>query len=275
MFKVALGAISILALGAGSAAAEEGSWSGGYAGVLAGASRSSPYGYYHGYYFVPAPTPTPAPTTTTPTTTPAPTTTTPTPTTTPTTTPSTGSTGAGSGVPAGYISYNINRQFTDANVALTGGYNVQVGRWVVGGDIDFGYLGGSGGIKVVDPGGSGRYDVLKMDWGGHARGRVGWDMGAWLPYASAGAVFDDVYAAHFGVSPTPPNDPMLWSQKGVRVGYSLGLGVDAKLADGWMFRAEFLRDYLGKQTYQWVQDQLFSYTSINIDTLRVGVIRRF
>jgi opacity protein-like surface antigen len=288
MFKIALGVISILSLGAGAAAAEEGSWGGGYAGVLAGASRSTPYGYYHGYFFnqngnqVVAGSPTtPAPATPTPTPSPTPspaapdtTTTTTTTTTTPPPPPNT-TTGSGAAAPTGYISYNINQQFTDANVALAGGYNIQRGHWVAGVDGDIGYIGGSGGIQSIDPGGSGRYDRLKLDWGGHFRGRVGRDMGGWLPYAAAGVVFDDVFASHFGISPASLTTPMTWSQKSVRVGWTVGVGVDKQLANGWAFRAEYLRDYLGKQTYQWVQDQLFSYTSINIDTLRVGVIKRF
>ncbi len=179
------------------------------------------------------------------------------------------------GATAGYISYNINKQFTDANLAASLGFNIQRGHWVWGGDVDVGYIGGSGGIKVVDPGGSGRYDTLAMDFGGHARGRLGYAMaGGWLPYASVGAVFDDVTASHWGVSPTSTT-PQLWTQSGVRVGYSLGVGVDKQMPGNWMIRAEYARDYLGQVTNQWVQDILYSYTSINIDTVRVGVLKRF
>lgn len=267
MLKIALGVMSILALGAGSAAAQEASWAGGYFGVVAGASQSSPYGYYHGYFYPTDTGNTGGGGTTT----------------TPGGTGGSGGTGgtAGSGatVPPtsttpGYISYTINKRFTDANFAASLGYNMQMGRWVVGGDVDAGYIGGSGGIKVIDPGGSGRYDTLSMDFGGHARARVGYAMGGWLPYASAGAVFDDVTASHWGVSPTSPT-PMLWTQSGVRVGYSLGVGVDKQMPGGWMIRGEYARDYLGRQTYQWVQDLLYSYTSVNIDTVRVGVFKRF
>jgi hypothetical protein len=42
-----------------------------------------------------------------------------------------------------------------------------------------------------------------------------------------------------------------------------------------MIRAEYARDYLGQVTNEWVQDILYSYTSINIDTVRVGVLKRF
>ena len=42
-----------------------------------------------------------------------------------------------------------------------------------------------------------------------------------------------------------------------------------------MLRGEYSRDYLGKYTNQWVQDQLYSYESINIDVVRFGIAKRF
>ena len=156
-----------------------------------------------------------------------------------------------------------------------GGYNFQRGRLVYGVEFDYGAIAGSGGSMVVDPGGSGRYDIVRIDSGGHFRGRIGYDIKGWLPYFAAGAVFDDVYAAHWGVSPTSGGAAQLFQQKNMRVGWTAGFGVDRDLGAGWSVRGEYMRDYLSRYTNQWVQDQLYSYTSFNVDVFRVGLSRRF
>jgi opacity protein-like surface antigen len=289
MLKISLCAATLLTFGVAThASAQSGSWSGAYVGVVAGASSAKPYGYYHGYFYNYGPTPdqsasspTPSPTPT-PTTTPSPSDTpssTPAPSTTPTTAPAPAtvgglSGGAGSGATTGYISYTLNKQFTDGTVALTGGYNIQRGKWVLGVDGDFGFIGGSGGGTNLDPGGSGRWDKLRIDYGGHARLRFGYDLGQWMPYFGAGAVFDEIYASHYGISPATIQ-PMVWSQEHMRLGWTVGVGVETHLSQGWNFRAEYLRDYFGKDTNQWVQDVLFSYNSINVDVIRVGLVKHF
>ena len=180
----------------------------------------------------------------------------------------------GSGNTTGYISYTLDQQFTDGTVAVAAGYNMQHGKWVLGVDGDFGFVGGSGGGTKVDPGGSGRWDKLRIDYGGHARLRGGYDMGKWMPFFAGGAVFDEVYASHYGISPYT-TQPMIWSQEHMRLGWTIGVGVDAHLNNGWTFRAEYMRDYLGKDTNQWVQDTLYSYNSINVDVIRVGLVKHF
>ena len=261
MHKYTIAAASMLILSAAgaAAAADLDSWTGAYGGLLVGGSQSTPYGYYHGYFYTP-----------------------------PTT--GTGSSGATGGAtsgataytpptagaaPAGYISYTINKQFADATAAGALGYNWQSGRWVFGADGDFGWVGGSGGGKTIDPGGSGRYDIVRIDDAGHLRGRLGYDIGGWLPYAAAGMNFDQVYAAHWGISPASPVDPQLFTSAGMQVGWTAGVGLDKAMGDGWVIRTEYMRDYLSRRTYQWVPGQLFSYSAVNIDVFRVGMAKRF
>ena len=277
---------------ASAAAAQTTNWAGPYVGVLTGASSAKPYGYYHGYYYNSDPN---AGGTTTGTTTGGTTTggtTTGGTTTGGTTTGGTTTGGATTGgtstpagttavppatgaAPAGYISYNIDKSFTDFNFAGVGGYNMQRGAWVYGIEGDYGYIGGSNGGMVVDPGGSGRYDIVRIDSGGHLRARIGYDLKGWLPYFTAGGVFDQVYAAHWGVSPTSGGVAQLFQERNMRVGWTVGVGVDRDLGQGWSMRGEYMRDYLGKYTNQWVQNQLYSYTSINNDVFRVGIVKRF
>lgn len=278
MHKLSLLAGAVLASAvATAAAAQTTNWAGPYVGIETGGSSASPYGYYHGYYYNlgGGSTATTGGTTTGGNTSGGTTggTTTGGGTATP---PGTTATPPSSGAaPAGYISYNINRKFTDFNFAGYGGYNMQSGRWVYGLEGDYGYVGGSRGSMVTDPGGSGRYDIVQIKSGGHLRARVGYDVQGWLPYFVGGAVLDDVYAAHWGVSPTSGGVAQLFTATNMRVGWSIGVGVDKDLGEGWRLRGEYSRDYLGKYTNQWVQDQLFSYESFNIDVFRVGVSKRF
>jgi len=273
---IILGAL-LASAAATAAAAQATNWSGPYVGVLAGGSQSKPYGYYHGYYYNlgGGGTDTSGGAGTTGGT------------------GATGGAGAASGgggttppgttvtppspgaTPAGYISYNIDKSFGDFNFAGVGGYNFQRGRWVYGLEFDYGAVAGSGGATVVDPGGSGRYDIVRIDSSGHFRGRIGYDFMGWLPYFAAGAVVDNVYAAHWGVSPTSGGAAQLFNDRTMRVGWTAGVGVDRDLGDGWTMRGEYMRDYLGRYTDQWVTDQLYSYTSFNIDVFRVGVMKRF
>ena len=278
MRKLMLFAGSVLAsLVAATASAQTVNWAGPYVGVVTGASESKPYGYYHGYYYnigdgAATGGTTGAATgggTTTTTTggaagsggyTPPGTTATP---------PTPGAT------PAGYISYNIDKHFTDFNFAGVGGYNLQNDNWVYGIEADYGFIGGSGGGTNIDPGGSGRYDTVRIDSGGHVRARAGYALMGWLPYVAAGGVIDDVHAAHWGVSPTSNGVAQLFQDSSMRVGWTVAVGVDTDLGQGWSLRAEYARDYLGKHTDQWVQDQLYSYTAFDIDVFHFGILKRF
>jgi len=104
---------------------------------------------------------------------------------------------------------------------------------------------------------------------------LGYDIGGWLPYAAAGMNFDQVYAAHWGISPASPVDPQLFTSAGMQVGWTAGVGLDKAMGDGWVIRTEYMRDYLSRRTYQWVPGQLFSYSAVNIDVFRVGMVKRF
>lgn len=115
---------------------------------------------------------------------------------------------------------------------------------------------------------------MRIGNGGHIRVRAGYDMMGWLPYVAAGGVFDQVYAAHWGAN-LATGVAELFEDHTMRIGWTVGVGVDRDLGEGWKLRGEYMRDYLGKYTSQWVPNQLYSYTSFNIDVLRVGVIKRF
>ena len=60
------------------------------------------------------------------------------------------------------------------------GYKFQLGNVVAGAEIDLGWIGARG--RKWAPDGSQRYDEIGVTWNGHARGRVGYALGPYLPY---------------------------------------------------------------------------------------------
>jgi outer membrane immunogenic protein len=98
---------------------------------------------------------------------------------------------------------------TELMGGVQGGYNWQLGGWVVGleGDVDF---------------------AKNINYLASARGRVGWALGSWLPYATAGVGFIDA-DNNFSVL-SADDGPFSFNADGTDTGFVVGGGLDYKIA---------------------------------------------
>lgn len=145
-------------------------------------------------------------------------------------------------------SYSLFRNFDGLNIGVPGttsadgafggiqiGYNWQRGSWIAGFESDFS-------ISAVDgsasANGNGTDAVATTDvrYFGTVRGRFGYDAGSLLIYATGGLAYADVdydlYVADLPVIDRLRND-------GVRIGYTVGGGVERTLADQWSAKIEY------------------------------------
>ena len=114
------------------------------------------------------------------------------------------------------------------------GYNMQTGIWVWGleGDFDYTAIKGSAGC------GGGVTCTFKDQWLATTRGRIGY--AGWnnvMTYITGGAAFADVKATSAGVSKST-----------MRVGWTLGAGLEYALWSNWSVKAEYLYADLGKES---------------------------
>ncbi len=168
------------------------------------------------------------------------------------------------------VVYNYGLGFDSVNLGGYAGYNFQFGQWVISVEGDLAWI-ASGHDTFWDPAGSLRYDKVKLNWLAHARGRLGFAIGSFLPYFSAGAAFADVDASHLG--------PVIgglteWSANNIRTGYSLGGGIAYQLALNWLFRVEYIYDHFDTKYYDWAAGTRYSYSDLTINTVRAGIAFR-
>jgi outer membrane immunogenic protein len=125
------------------------------------------------------------------------------------------------------------------------GYNRQYGRFVLGVELDFNWLGLS-----TTHGGTFRYTTdnspynltvsESTDWLLTARPRVGWAIDRWLLYVTVGiAASHSEFKQTFSESPFTPN-PESVSVSRTTVGWTAGTGVEYALGRNWSAKAEYL-----------------------------------
>ena len=125
------------------------------------------------------------------------------------------------------------------------GYNWQFGNVVLGleGDAEGADVSGSltaSGVVAGLPRISAVHD--RMDFDATVRGKLGWAMGRWLPYATGGVAFGDVQTNY----QFPPGTTVAQTS-GVRVGWTAGGGVDYALTPNWSAALEYRYTDLGRQ----------------------------
>jgi outer membrane immunogenic protein len=165
---------------------------------------------------------------------------------------------------------------------VLGGYNWQLGAWVLGLDADFGWSNAHGRgsspppppevTTLVEPN---RYDI---NWTSHVRGRVGYAFDTWLVYAAGGlAVADFTFHPGDVVTTTTtfgfdPNTGVLVSDATTSrasrpstsktyAGFSIGGGVEHAFNSWLIGRVEYFYDDFGHK----------DYASPDGDTYRVGL----
>jgi outer membrane immunogenic protein len=101
------------------------------------------------------------------------------------------------------------------------GYNWQNNRVVYGVEGDFTKFNnsaGQGGVKFTE------------DWMTTVRGRLGYSMGRFLPYATGGIALTDVVSKVSGAG----------TDERIQPGYTFGGGMDTMLSSNWFGRVEYL-----------------------------------
>jgi outer membrane immunogenic protein len=140
-------------------------------------------------------------------------------------------------------------QGLDTSGGLAGGqigYLYQAGPTIVGLEAAFDWSGLRGSLSngptpyPVTPGSTFAWNLsAKQDWLFTFLGRVGPDAGMWYPYLTGGvAVAHQTYTANYVDTFYPSNITNTFSKDAA--GWVLGGGAEARLADHWLLRGEFL-----------------------------------
>jgi outer membrane immunogenic protein len=128
---------------------------------------------------------------------------------------------------------------------VQGGYNFQIGKLVLGFEVDFNWL-----EMSSRRGGTFRYTTNNSpytlttnettDWLLTARPRVGWALDRWLPYLTVGfAATHSNFHQTFTESPFTPN-PGDVSDTRMNLGWTVGTGVEVQVGAGFTLKGEYL-----------------------------------
>jgi outer membrane immunogenic protein len=144
---------------------------------------------------------------------------------------------------------------------LQAGYNMQMGSFVAGFEVDGTWLGSDGdstreGAMSIEAG---------SDWLSSARLRLGYATGDMLLYATGGVALGDIDLA---VSQGAIEDSM--SQ--TLVGYAVGGGVEYKLTDSWIARVEALHYGFSEEKFDTSLGTIDA--DADITTIRAGLSLR-
>jgi outer membrane immunogenic protein len=161
------------------------------------------------------------------------------------------------GVDGGYFGGQIGYNWMLQNNLLLG----------VEGDASWSGISGSG-TETFSPGVSavGNYSI---DWLATLRGRLGYVMGDWMPYVTAGAAF-----AGANRSTNAIGGPA--SASATHTGWTVGVGAEWAFQPTWTFKAEYKYIDLGTENYSYPS---IVNTVLSIDhklhTFEIGVNHKF
>ena len=115
------------------------------------------------------------------------------------------------------------------------------------------------------------YASEEYEWMASLRGRVGWAIGPWLPYATAGLAWMSTRWSRIdlasGVEDANPSN--------VRVGYTVGGGLDMRLDARWSTRVEYLYTRFGLAGFAFGSSPARYDTQYDLHRFRVGLNYRF
>jgi opacity protein-like surface antigen len=172
--------------------------------------------------------------------------------------------------------YAISCNLDPVTPGVVAGYNFQLGNLVAGIEADVGWIGRHSPV-IPAPDGSQRWDQFGVTWTGHARGRIGYPVGDFLPFVAGGLALAGYNVAHFR---SDASGSVLYSANDTRVGYTIGGGVEVanllpSLLPGWVFRGEYLYDHFNAKQYDWVPGMRYTVLDLSIHTLRAAATYRF
>lgn len=152
--------------------------------------------------------------------------------------------------------FNPGVNGTDVVGGLLLGYNYQMGRMVLGAEGDVGFsnakstvLSGKTGVPM-----SVWYSANQMseDVNGHIRARLGYSVGQFLVYGSAGVA---LASSSLKVTGYCAGGPYTGEATRTLVGGSIGAGAEYALTQHILLRIEYLFDDYGRQSYSPSNDQ--------------------
>lgn len=121
-----------------------------------------------------------------------------------------------------------------------GGYNWQLAnRWVLGVELDATFIGPPDTAKAGNPAYHSSFDYIAT-----ARGRVGYAIGTWLPYAAAGLAFGETKVTTLDASGTT-----LATERQSHIGWTVGAGVETAISGNWTAKLEYNYIDLMSRTY--------------------------
>lgn len=144
------------------------------------------------------------------------------------------------------------------------GANAQSGSLVYGAELDAEYSGYEGTRACSNPAWS---CEGYLNWQGSLRGRVGFAVDTILFYGTAGVALGNA-----GGSTTSPAG-VKFNDSHVRVGWTVGAGVEAAFADNWFGRVEYRYTDLGKRDMNF--DVRYPGVEVSSHAVRAGIGYKF
>ncbi|MBY0362657.1 MAG: outer membrane beta-barrel protein [Phreatobacter sp.] len=129
------------------------------------------------------------------------------------------------------------------------GYRYQfTNNVVLGAEADLSWLGGKTTTDVIIGGGGFQFFSLRATWDGSIRATAGYAIDRALLYVTGGLSFID--AKGCGVVPIVSNACLPGtSYRNMRMGWTLGAGIDYAISQNWTARGEYLYANYGTRTY--------------------------
>lgn len=154
------------------------------------------------------------------------------------------------------------------------GFDRQFARWVVGVETDIQASGQRSSANCVIActtlGSSARVDQ-QLTWLGTFRGRLGWTTGSSLLYVTGGAAYGqaNLHSAFRGSDLFGGAMASNGDASAVKLGWTVGGGIEAKLRGRWSAKIEYLYVDLGSQSVSYVND--FGAGNTNINTVSTNI----
>ena len=118
-----------------------------------------------------------------------------------------------------------------------------------------------------------------LAWFGTARGRVGWVNGSTLFYATGGLAFGEMKTSVTHRINNPPGPAPSAQFAYTKTGWTVGGGIETRLADNWSAKIEYLYIDLGDATetiaYPANNSNFTTQASFHTHVARVGLNYRF
>jgi opacity protein-like surface antigen len=159
------------------------------------------------------------------------------------------------------------------------GYNLQLGRWVVGVEGDYGWSNAHGARACDDNGGAAAFLFTceaELHRLASVAGRLGFTWNRALIYVKGGVVMGEVtvQTSDNTASPNPPsNTPVNGTTKWL-TGWTLGTGAEFALTDKWSAKAEYMYYDLGSAKFP-IDNGLTAEAEAHGSVARVGLNYHF